>query len=375
MDDHHEHASSTGQNNPGVSSPSSETYPKPPTPPLSIRSITETAVPSASVVADPPPPYPSRERRSRVERARLRRATQLSGESGVGGGSTISSTHSQQLRLFLDPLLNTQSEGSPLSPPEDGTETTPLLSPRRRPRTLSHSTGVSTHSIAQTVLSIFGSDEADVNGDPARHDVEEEPAAASSRKSLKRYFRPLWRRSYYRPLAHLLIINFPFALVTFLYLFVGTLVGTSLLIALPLGAVLCWLDLAGARAFAKAEIALQTYFHGPLLIHDTSAPYPIFSRPSSTPSTLEAGQGASHSQPSFLRNTYIMFTDQTSYQALFYFLVIKPSITLFLTLGLTVLVPASFILIVPAPAVLRAVKRIGVWQANIALEGLLHPQL
>ncbi|KAL5507041.1 hypothetical protein ACEPAH_6497 [Sanghuangporus vaninii] len=375
MDDHHEHASSAGQNNPGVSSPTSETYPKPPTPPLSIRSITETAVPSASVVADPPPPYPSRERRSRVERTRLRRAAQLSGESGVGGGSTISSTYSQQLRLSLDPLSNTQSEGSPLSPPEDGTETTPLLSPRRRPRTLSHSTGVSTHSIAQTVLSLFGSDEADVNGDAARHDVEEESAAPSSRKSLKRYFRPLWRRSYYRPLAHLLIINFPFALVTFLYLFVGTLVGTSLLIALPLGAVLCWLNLAGARAFAKAEIALQTYFHGPLLIHDTSAPYPIFSRANSTPSMLEAGQGTPHSQPSFLRNTYIMFTDQTSYQALFYFLVIKPSITLFLTLGLIVLVPASFILIVPAPAVLRAVRRIGVWQANIALEGLLHPQL
>ena len=60
---------------------------------------------------------------------------------------------------------------------------------------------------------------------------------------------------------------------------------------------------------------------------------------------------------------------------LFYFLVIKPSITLFLTLALIVLVPLSFILVVPAPAVLRAVKRIGVWQANIALEGLLLPQL
>lgn len=85
--------------------------------------------------------------------------------------------------------------------------------------------------MAQTVLSLFGPDEvdADANGNAARQDVEEETSTAStSRKSLKRYFRPLWRRSYYLPLAHLLLINFPFALITFLYLFVGTLVSRDL---------------------------------------------------------------------------------------------------------------------------------------------------
>ncbi|EJD03206.1 uncharacterized protein FOMMEDRAFT_168237 [Fomitiporia mediterranea MF3/22] len=265
---------------------------------------------------------------------------------------------------------------SPLSP-EDGTETTPLLSPRRRPRTLSHSTGMSTHSLAQTVLSLFGTDDADVERNAADPEGQEEAisAALGSRKSLRQYFRPLWRLTYYRPLVHLLIINFPFALFSFIYLFVGTLTGTTLLIALPLGAVLCWLDLVGARAFAKGEIALQMYFHGPLHTEGPTQPYLIFARPNSTPPSLEAGQQAPNNQPSFLRNTYLMFTDQTSYQALFYFLVIKPSITLFLTLALIIIVPVSFILVVPAPAVLRAVKRIGVWQASVALEGLLHPRL
>ena len=30
--------------------------------------------------------------------------------------------------------------------------------------------------------------------------------------------------------------------------------GTTLLIALPLGAVICWFNLAGARAFARGEV-------------------------------------------------------------------------------------------------------------------------
>lgn len=69
------------------------------------------------------------------------------------------------------------------------------------------------------------------------------------------------------------------------------------------------------------------------------------------------------------------FMDQTSYQAIFYFLVIKPSVTLFLTVVLLVVVPVAFALILPAPAVLRAVKRVGNWQANLAIEGLSRPRL
>ena len=63
-------------------------------------------------------------------------------------------------------------------------------------------------------------------------------------------------------------------------------------------------------------------------------------------------------------------TDWASYQALFYFLIIKPGITLVIWLLLVVLVPVAFVLVLPAPAVLRLARRLGIWQANIAIEGL-----
>lgn len=66
----------------------------------------------------------------------------------------------------------------------------------------------------------------------------------------------------------------------------------------------------------------------------------------------------------------MQFTDPTSYQALFYFLVIKPSITLLFSLGLIIFVFPALILVLPAPAALRAVRKLGVWQANVAVEGL-----
>jgi hypothetical protein len=64
------------------------------------------------------------------------------------------------------------------------------------------------------------------------------------------------------------------------------------------------------------------------------------------------------------------FTDPTSYQALFYFLVIKPSITLIFSLILLVVILPALILVLPAPAALRAVRKLGAWQANISIEGL-----
>ena len=66
----------------------------------------------------------------------------------------------------------------------------------------------------------------------------------------------------------------------------------------------------------------------------------------------------------------LQFSDWTSYQALFYFLVIKPSITLFLTIPLLVAVPVSYVLVLPAPMMLRVVRKLGIWQANVAVEGL-----
>ena len=80
--------------------------------------------------------------------------------------------------------------------------------------------------------------------------------------------------------------------------------------------------------------------------------------------------GAAVKETSFYRNAYAMFTDATSYQALFYFLVIKPSMTLLLSLFLVLVVPLSIALVLPAPAALRLTRRLGIWQANIAVEGL-----
>jgi len=65
-----------------------------------------------------------------------------------------------------------------------------------------------------------------------------------------------------------------------------------------------------------------------------------------------------------------MFTDPTSYQALFYFIVVKPSITILLSFFLLVFVVPAMILVLPAPAALRAVRKLGAWQANVAIEGL-----
>ncbi|KAF9050543.1 hypothetical protein BJ165DRAFT_1458594 [Panaeolus papilionaceus] len=208
------------------------------------------------------------------------------------------------------------------------------------------------------------------------------------RKWWKRYFRPLKKASYYRPLLHLAAINFPYALAAWIYLVVFTVVGTTLLVALPLGALLCFFNLIGARLFSRGELALQARFHPSLALVSPYPPRPIFTRwREATDDEVEAGQGGSTPQrlglgiqrrngihmvkeKSFYKNSYAMFTDPTSYQALFYFIVIKPAITLLITLFIIVLVIPSFVLVVPAPAMLRAVRRIGVWQAGVAIEGL-----
>lgn len=141
--------------------------------------------------------------------------------------------------------------------------------------------------------------------------------------------------------------------------------------ALPLGAVFCFVDLFGARALSRGELALQTTFHGPLSYPRPYPPLPIFTRTRPpTPAQLEAGVGTLVQETSFYRNTYAMFTDPTSYQALFYFLVLKPGITLLMFVFFVVVVPVSAVLVVPLPAVMRLARRVGIWQANVAVEGL-----
>ena len=143
--------------------------------------------------------------------------------------------------------------------------------------------------------------------------------------------------------------------------------------ALPLGAVLCFIDLFGARILARGELALQTAFHGPLSYPLPHPPLPIFTRTRPpTPAQIEAGVPASAAvkETSFYRNAYAMFTDATSYQALFYFLVIKPGVTVLMFLFFLGLVPVAAALVLPFPAVLRLARRMGIWQANVAVEGL-----
>ena len=82
---------------------------------------------------------------------------------------------------------------------------------------------------------------------------------------------------------------------------------------LPLGAVLCFFDLLGARAFARGELFLQTQFHSPLLLYPTPhPPRPIFTR-HREPTTveLETGRppltrGGLVRERSFYKNTYAM---------------------------------------------------------------------
>lgn len=97
--------------------------------------------------------------------------------------------------------------------------------------------------------------------------------------------------------------------------------------ALPLGAVLCFLDLLGARALARGEvrstryliykaltrsfmqIALQTTFHGPLIVNPNYVPPPIFTRvrlPSSPQAELGQGGSTPIRERSFYKNTYTM---------------------------------------------------------------------
>ncbi|KAI6121803.1 hypothetical protein EDD16DRAFT_1537495 [Pisolithus croceorrhizus] len=344
-------------------------------------------------IDDPPPPYPSPERRTRVHRSARRHRTAVSQQ--LYNPSPLEQDHPADYGdLASSPTERTRLLDHP----------SPVGSTRRhllRARSHSYSSTIgssSSHapSIVQTVLSFFrdpseedlsvgfqthlSRQEVSYDGEPSQsHDANGVLHSKSrwpllSWRSWRKYFRPLGRRAYYAALFHLLVLNFPFALIVWIYLFLFTLTGTTLIITLPIGAVLCFLDLLGARAFAKGELALQTKFHGPLAYSPPYPPWPIFQRTRiPPPSEMEdAAAEQVYYERSFYRNTYAMFTDPTTFQALFYFLVIKPGITLGVTILLLVVVPVSYALIFPAPLMLRLVRKLGTWQANVAVEGLYH---
>ena len=190
-----------------------------PEPPVAIETDGTLNVPH-----DPPPPYPSRDRRQRRRRPTVE----------------ISSADSDDF-TFPSPAAHTPPR------PHHPDETTPLLgvstTPARRPRTMSLSSAASmSPSLAQTVVSAFRMD-LDSDAEDAYEPSHGPPAVGTlpndhlphatgvtrrrprgCRARLGHYFRPIGRRAYWSALLHLLVYNFPYALLAWVYLFVFTLV-------------------------------------------------------------------------------------------------------------------------------------------------------
>lgn len=182
---------------------------------------------------DPPPPYPSPERRSRTLRTSRRHAQRAALHIPT--------------RTTLDPDAAEQA----LHPHFPPSETTPLLRPSRRRRANSHaSTIVSSSSFTQTVLSFCQDSESESDVQMQRNEHQDlvgrggtqVPGRWSRRKrAWARYFRPMGRKAYYAAVFHLLVLNFPFALVAWIYLFVFTLVSGQRLGSGQLGGTRWWL--------------------------------------------------------------------------------------------------------------------------------------
>lgn len=249
----------------------------PPPPPSTLAPILPV-IPSDATLHDPPPPYPARERRSRQSRRTRRNAnhTQVSSAGTESEGELLGPTVSGGIVVRTQQQQHTFPQSAEVAADETSspTETTPLLTvpggasgavngaPRRirRQRTASQTSTVfsvtsASPSLAQTVVSAFrlegdSDDEdeeydgGDESGTRTRRrsgtgDTQEEAADmlgcevgisrrrannVSQNSSWRRYFRPLWKRSSWAALFHLMILNFPYALVAWIFLFVFTLV-------------------------------------------------------------------------------------------------------------------------------------------------------
>ena len=185
---------------------------------------------------DPPPPYPSPERRSRI--LRTRRHPQRA-PAHISARSTLSSLDSD--------ALAEQAVSPNLHPRLFPSETTPLLpSVSRRQRANSHaSTVVSSSSFTQTILSFCcdSDSEPDVDIFEALRDehrshqdsvgrdghVRNPGRWSRHKRAWARYFRPMGRKAYHASVFHLMVVNFPYALIAWIYLFVFTLVGVRFL--------------------------------------------------------------------------------------------------------------------------------------------------
>ncbi|KAL4249178.1 hypothetical protein AB1N83_014058 [Pleurotus pulmonarius] len=193
----------------------------------------------------------------------------------------------------------------------------------------------------------------------------------------------MFAKSYYKAFIHVALLDSVFAFLAWFFLVMCITSSSasprpymSLFMTLPVFVVICFIVVLGSRVLARIELASQTFFHGPTVVDSPYRPYRIFTRYRPVEvEDVEMGQrtdGAEIKETSFLMNTRLMFLDRTSYQALFYFLLLKPAIRLVLTILFAIVAPISFALIIPIPLLLRLARRIGVWQANVAVEGLLR---
>lgn len=174
-----------------------------------------------TTITDPPPPYPSRERRSRTVR------------SSRGHSGRVQISHHTDHEVRVPPLSSYVVDENNAREPD---ETTPFLSPR--PRSFSHASTMSgAPSLAHTVLSLFQLETDDgVHLDDDRQFISSGDDNGSLRSSQshstaffysaawKRYFRPIISKSYYTALFHLVVVNFPYALAAWIYLFIFTVV-------------------------------------------------------------------------------------------------------------------------------------------------------
>lgn len=203
-------------------------------------SLSSVDIPESAIV-DPPPPYPDPHRRHRTHVRGSRAATVA--------GRTHTHLEAPSDRIArVSSFYEDDDEG-------EANENTPFLSSNRtrharhgRQRSFSQgSTPSVAPSLAQTVLSFFQEDEDGVDCE-YRGDCEDgqgrspedgvnldEPEAAAgrsccscccSRSAWVRYFRPLRKRVYYKALFHLYVLNFPYALAAWIYLFVFTVVSS-----------------------------------------------------------------------------------------------------------------------------------------------------
>ena len=197
-----------------------------PTPPPPIE-------PCDHADTDPPPPYPSRERRSGTVR------------SSRGRIQTSHADHDIRVLSYMD-------EDDSREP----NETTPFISPigshghhvrhghhvvTGRPRSISHTSTMSAaSSLAHTVLSLFQTDDGvyldegaedrqllysgDDSGSVRSSSGHGHDTGFFSLAAWTKYFRPLSRKCYYAAFFHLMVVNFPYALAAWVYLFVFTVV-------------------------------------------------------------------------------------------------------------------------------------------------------